>query len=189
MQNPMLPKFNSFICDKAVENGVSSRKVFLVAGRFFDLAPDRWEMLSCEWYHRNGIYELDGDKYLTETMVRYRSVDAMVNEKNFELAEPARLLYNEWVEKRGVILDNDTSKPPIVITPPPPAPPPVVVEPEEPKLEEPKPEKPKKKSMFTFKNIAMIVIGIGIPVSALFPPPYNLIAATVFKILQSVVGG
>jgi hypothetical protein len=109
-------------------------RMFLVAGRVYDLAPDKWEWLACAWYERHGLLELPGDRYIgklpnsEQEAVRYASVDALLLNPPKELVGIGRHIYDGWLAKKAQ-LDKIRNADPIVILPPPP--------------EAPKPTKPK----------------------------------------------
>jgi len=165
-----------------------SSRAFLVAGRFYDLAPDRWDKLACLWYARHNFCELPGDRYLTDTMVRFKSVDALVAEVDPQMTPTAQHLYDQWmgIKKR---LEESRKDKPIPIEPPKPVPPPLPKpepKPPEPKPEpKPEPEAPKKKP-----NIKLIVAILGAVAFGLkFTPVPALVLAgldIVIKILNSL---
>jgi hypothetical protein len=164
-----------------------SSRAFLVAGRFYDLAPDRWDKLACLWYARHNFFELPGDRYLTDTMVRFKSVDALVAEVDPQMTPTAQHLYDQWmgIKKR---LEESRKDKPIPIEPPKPTPTPLPIPDPipEPKPEpKPEPEQPKKKP-----NIKLIVAILGaIAFGLQFTPVPALVLAgldIVIKILNSL---
>lgn len=122
--------------------GLYSSRAFLVAGRIYDLAPDRWEQLACIWMARHGFFELKDDRYLTETSIRFKSVDALVAEANPEMTPTAQHLYDQWLGIKAK-LAKQRSTDPIIIKPPAPTPTPLPIPDPIPETQEPKPE-PKK---------------------------------------------
>ena len=165
-----------------------SSRAFLVAGRFYDLAPDRWDKLACLWYARHNFFELPGDRYLTDTMVRFKSVDALVAEVDPPMTPTAQHLYDQWlgIKKR---LEESRKDKPIPIEPPKPTPTPLPIPDPipEPKKPEPvpEPEAPKKKP-----NLKLIVAILGAVAFGLkFTPVPALVLAgldIVIKILNSL---
>jgi hypothetical protein len=103
-------------------------RMFLVAGRVFDLAPDNFAWLACAWYERHGLLELPGDRYIgklpgsEQEAVRYNSVDELVLNPPKELVGIGRHIYDGWLAKKAQ-LDKIRNADPIVILPPPPEPP------------------------------------------------------------------
>ena len=183
------------------------RNVFLVAGRFFDLAPDRWELLTCIWYGRNGLTELKDDRYVTETEVRYKSVDALVAETDPKPNDIGAHLYSGWTAKKAA-LAKKRKTPPVVVLPPTPTPPEPKPEPKpddvsrpHPRMPdpipqpepEPKPTDPnapaKPKAKIPWKTIATILGAISFGLS-FFPVPGIVkdIIGWVVKILNSLPG-
>jgi len=166
-----------------------SSRAFLVAGRFYDLAPDRWDKLACLWYARHNFFELPGDRYLTDTAVRFKSVDALVAEKDPEMTATAKHLYDQWlgIKER---LAKQRSDDPIIIKPPTPTPTPTplpIPDPiPEPKPDpKPEPEQPKKKP-----NLKLIVAILGAVAFGLKFTPVPALALAgldiVIKILNSL---
>lgn len=51
------------------------------------------------------------------------------------------------------------------------------------------PQNPKEKSPVPWKKILAVAFGILITASAFLPPPYNFLAAGLFKLLQAAAGG
>jgi hypothetical protein len=117
------------------------RNVFLVAGRFFDLAPDRWEFLTCCWYGRNGLSELKDDRYLTETSIRFKSVDALVAETDPKLNDIGAHLYKGWMAKKALLAERRKT-PPVIVLPPDPIPPEPKPQPKPEPKPSPEPSKP-----------------------------------------------
>lgn len=156
---------------------------FLVAGRCFDVAPDRWEGMACEWYARHGFQELKDDRYLTETAVRFKSVDALAAEKPMQVSNLGSHLYDSWMARKAELAKNRKEP----IEPPNPLPP---TKPEEPKDEpkpQPKPEEPKPKSKIPWKTIATVLSAISFALT-FFPVPgiVKEIITWIVKILQSL---
>ena len=160
-----------------------SSRAFLVAGRFWDLDKERWEMLSCLWMARNGFFELKDDRYVTETAVRYKSVDALVAEVDPEMTPTAQHLYNQWMGIKKKLEESRKDKP-IPIDPPTPTPTPLPIP--DP-IPEPKPEEPKPKSKIPWKTIAAVLSAISFALT-FFPVPgiVKEIITWIVKILQSI---
>lgn len=158
---------------------------FLVAGRCFDAAPDRWEGMACEWYARHGFQELKDDRYATETAVRYKSVDALAAEKPMQVSALGSHLYDSWMARKAELAKNRKEP----IEPPKPLPP---TKPEEPKDEpkpQPKPEEPKPKSKIPWKTITAVLSAISFALTFLpVPGIVKEIIGHIVKILQSIPG-
>jgi hypothetical protein len=164
------------------------RNTFLVAGRIYDLAPDRWEKLTCIWYGRHGMVELADDRYIEENRLRYKTVDALVAEVDPSMSPVAKFIYDEWVEKKAAIAKRRAEKP-VVILPPPPKPP--SEPPKTPTRPIPKPEptpvKPKPKKGFPLKTIVVLLGAVGFALKFLPVPPVVLLAIEwITKILQAI---
>jgi hypothetical protein len=160
-----------------------SSRAFLVAGRFYDLAPDRWEKLACIWYARNGFFELKNDRYLTDIMLRFKSVDALVAEEYPEMTPTSQQLYDQWIGIKAK-LAKQRSDDPIKISQPKPTPTPLPI-PDKIPEPEPKETKPKKKL-----NIKLLVAILGAVAFCLkfTPVPAVVLGGIdiVIRVLQSI---
>lgn len=124
---------------------------FYAAGRFwdamtFDKAPIDPCRLACEFYARNGFSFTPSDVYRQGNRLRYKCIDALVEENPEKLSDVGQMLYDGWLGYKKK-LEADRAKEPELpkIEPPPPTPPPVVVEEPKPKLPEVRlPQEPKK---------------------------------------------
>jgi hypothetical protein len=153
-----------------------SSRAFLVAGRFYDLAPDRWAALSCLWYARHNFFELPDDRFFTDTAVRFKSVDALVAEKDPEMSGTAKHLYDQWlgIKKR---LEESRKDKPIPIEPPKPTPTPVPI-PDPIPEPNPVPQPPAKKNppaaLVKF-GVYFGILGTAITAASLFFPQLKLL--------------
>jgi hypothetical protein len=165
-----------------------SSRAFLVAGRFYDLAPDRWDKLACLWYARHNFFELKDDRYMTETMVRFKSVDALVAEVDPKMTPTAQHLYDQWmgIKKR---LEESRKDKPIPIEPPKPTPTPLPIpdpipEPKpEPKQE---PEAPKKAKLWKLIAVVLGAIAFAIKFVPVVPAIVPVIIEWIVKILEAI---
>jgi hypothetical protein len=169
-------------------------RMFLVAGRVFDLAPDNWEKLSCMWYQQHGLLELPNDRYIGklpngQEAVRYHSVDELALNPPKELAGIGQHIYDGWMAKK-VQLAKIRNADPIVILPP-----------QEPPMWEPKPQpkpvelppkqelpkEPQKPIKIQWKLIATILAAVGFALK-FTPVPAAVILAIdwLVKILQAI---
>jgi hypothetical protein len=164
-----------------------SSRAFLVAGRFYDLAPDRWAALSCLWYARHNFFELPGDRYLTETAVRFKSVDALVAEKDPEMTTTAQHLYDQWLGIKAR-LAKQRSDDPIKIDPPKPVPIPLPIpEPKpEPKPQEPPVKKNPPAALVKF-SVWFGIAGMVITAASLFFPQLKMLAPFV-ALIKALLG-
>lgn len=166
---------------------------FYAAGRFwdamtFDKAPINPYRLACEFYARNGFSFAPDDFYRQGNRMRYKCIDALVEENPEKLSDVGQHLYDGWLGAKKALEAQRAKEPQLPkIEPPTPTPPPVVVEePKElPKVQVPD---PLKKPFPTTKVIAT-VLAILVGASAFLPPPWNFVAAGVFKLLQAAMGG
>jgi hypothetical protein len=170
---------------------------FYVVARFwdamhFDKAPIDPYRLACEYYARHGFNVEAKDPYIEGNRVRHKSVDDLVKENPEKLSEVGQMLFDSWLGFKKN-LDATRAKEPELpkIEPPPPTPPK-----ELPKVEEPKklpkielPQEPKTPSTFPWKRVLSVAFGILVTASAFAPPPWNFLAAGLFKILQAAMGG
>jgi hypothetical protein len=163
---------------------------FYASGRFwdamtFDKATIDPYRLACEFYARHGFSFSPSDFYRQGNRMRYKCIDALVEENPSQLSDVGQMLYDGWVGYKKK-LDADRAKEPELpkIEPAPPMPP--KEEPKElPKVQTPKPPK----NPFPTKRVIAAVIGILVTASAFLPPPWNLLAAGAFKLLQAAMGG
>jgi hypothetical protein len=153
-----------------------SSRAFLVAGRFYDIAPDRWEKLTCLWYARHNFFELPGDRYLTETAVRFKSVDALAAEKDPEMTPTAQHLYDQWmgIKKR---LEESRADKPVPIEPPKPTPTPLPIPDPipEPKPEDKPPSKKNPPAALVKFGVYFGILGTAITAASLFFPQLKLL--------------
>jgi hypothetical protein len=166
-----------------------SSHAFLVAARFYDLAPNRWDKLSCIWYARNGFFELKDDRYLTDTMVRFKSVDALVAEKDPEMTATAKHLYDQWLGIKAR-LAKQRSDDPIKIDPPKPVPTPLPIPDPipEPKKPEPVPEAKKNPPAALVKfSVWFGIAGMAITAASLFFPQLKMLAPFV-ALIKALLG-
>jgi hypothetical protein len=138
--NTDLADFNTY----AREYGA---RMFLVAGRVYDLAPDNFAWLASAWYERHGLLELPNDRYIGklpngQEAVRYASVDALLLNPPKELVGIGRHIYDGWLAKKAQLAKIRNADPVVIL---PPKNPPM---PEKPKPVElpPKSEEPVKKN-------------------------------------------
>jgi hypothetical protein len=157
-----------------------SSRAFLVAGRFYDLAPDRWEKLSCLWYARHNFFELKDDRYLTETMVRFKSVDTLVAEVDPPMTPTAQHLYDQWMGIKRRLEESRKDKP-IPIEPPKPTPTPLPIPDPipEPKPEPKPPEKKNPPAWLVKFSVWFGIIGMAVTAASLFFPQLKMLAPIV----------
>jgi hypothetical protein len=165
-----------------------SSRAFLVAGRFYDLAPDRWDKLACLWYARHNFFELPGDRYLTDTMVRFKSVDALVAEIDPQMTPTAQHLYDQWmgIKKR---LEESRKDKPIPIEPPKPTPTPLPIPAPIPEPKpDPKPEQPKNPSPGLVRfGVWFGIISSVVGVVAWFVPALKPWVAAIVPIIRAIL--
>ena len=160
---------------------------FLVAGRCFDLAPDRWEALACEWYARHGFSEIKGDAYISGMGYRFKSVDALVSESPLTMSPLGQHLLDSWQVRKKELEKNriDPAKP----VPPPPNTPPIEPEPpsEPSKQQSGDVQQPKRKVPWKLFAAVLAAIAFGLKFT---PVPGLVILAIDYlvKILNSVPG-
>lgn len=164
-----------------------SVKLFMVAGRFFDIDPKSYERLSCVWYSRHGWRELKDDRYIGklangQDAIRYHSVDAIALE-NPELDETAQIIYDGWMARKKQ-LASMRGAPDIKIEPPKATPielPPL--EPEPP-VKTPRPEWRVKLGVYLALGTPVILL-----LSNLLGPPWNVLAKFVWELVKTINGG
>ena len=138
-----LSDFNTYIREFGV-------RTFLVAGRIFDLAPDKWEFLACAWYEKNGLLELPNDRYIGKhqkedrDIVRYHSVDSLLRNPPTELVGMGLHIYEGWVAKKAENEKNRKADPVVIISKPNPEPPPIPKPDRDDSAYDPHPNMPKK---------------------------------------------
>lgn len=166
-------------------------RAFLVAGRIYDLCPDDWSRRACIWYARNNFFELPGDRYLTDTAVRFKSVDALVAEVDPKMTPTAQHLYDQWLGIKKKLEESRKDKP-VPIEPPKPTPTPLPIPDPipEPKPEPtPEPEQPKKNpppSLVKF-GVWFGILASGLSVAAFFYPPLKPIVTFVVPIIKALL--
>ena len=169
-------------------------RMFLVAGRVYDLAPDNFAWLACAWYERHGLLELPGDRYIgklpgsEQETVRYHSVDELVLNPPKELVGFGQHIYDGWLAKKAQ-LDKIRNADPIVILPPknppmPEKPKPVELPPQEPAPKKQRPEWQIKTGVWLTVLTPIAALG-----TMLFPPPWNIIGKAIFEALKLLIGG
>lgn len=183
---------NSDISDFNMHMSQYSARLFMVSGRFFDLAPTEWEKLACSWYGKHGWRELKDDRYIGklpngQDVIRYHSVDAIVLE-NPELDPTAQMIYDRWVARRAQLAAQRNS-PDVVILPPPPEPP--KAKPVELPPPEPKPEPKKARPEWIVKASVWLTVFTPVSLVILYfvPPPWNMVAKAVFEAIKLLIGG
>lgn len=160
---------------------------FLVAGRCFDLAPDRWEALACEWYARNGFSEIKGDAYISGMGYRFKSVDTLVAESPLAMSPLGQHLLDSW-QARKKELEKNRIEPPKPVPPPPKTPP---IEPEAPsepsKQQNGDVQQPKRKVPWKLFAAVLAAVAFGLKFT---PVPGLVILAIdyIVKILNSIPG-
>lgn len=157
---------------------------FLVAGRCFDVAPARWEVLACEWYARHGFQELKGDRYVDGNMVKYHSVDILAAEEPLNVSTLGSHLYDSWQARKAELAKNRKEP----IEPPKPLPPTKPDPIPEPKPQ-PKPEEPKKNpspGLVKF-GVWFGILASGLGVASFFYPPLKPIVAFVVPLVKALL--
>ncbi len=149
-----------------------------IASRFWDCDHNcDWSLLACVWHVKNDF----GRKI--DPVFSVGEIYAASKKEGWIPGDLARVVHACWL---GYVAEKQRAQTdPIVILPPPPEPPKV----EEPKKlpEVPTPKPPK--TPFPTKRVIATVIGILVTASAFLPPPWNFVAAGVFKLLQAAMGG
>jgi len=167
-------RYNFFIANNYWRNAPN------VASRFWDADPKcDFALLASVWHSRNDF----GRKL--DPVFSVQNILEASRKPNFEVGEIARVIHATYL---GYLADRERQKsdPIIVIKPPPPMPP---VDPK-PSLPEVKiPQEPKPPSTFPWKRVLSVAFGILVTASAFAPPPWNFLAAGLFKILQAAMGG
>jgi len=120
-------------------------RVFLVAGRCFDLDPDNWEFMACAWYEKHSnMLEIPNDKYIgklpgnKQEALRYHSVDELFQNPPKELVGVGKFIYEAWMARKKELAKMRNADP---ILPPPPVPPTPQPTPEDPASSRGKPAK------------------------------------------------
>ena len=167
--------FNRWFCSEY------HKKATLIACRFTDLdhACD-YALLSCQWHLKNA-YGLKPDPIFS-----VEEIFSASKKPDFQIDPAARVMHACWL---GYVRwkKDDSLPPPVVILPPNPEPPVVADPPKLPTIE--LPQEPKAKSAFPWKRTLAVAFGVLVTASAFLPPPWNLLAAGAFKLLQAAMGG
>jgi hypothetical protein len=170
-------------------------RMFLVAGRVFDLAPDKWEWLACAWYEKNGLLELPNDRYIgklpgsEQETVRYASVDALLLNPPKELVGIGQHIYDGWLAKKAQLAKIRNADPIIILPPPPEAPKPTKPKPVELPPQEPAPKKQRPEWQIKTGVWLTILTPIAALGTMLLPPPWDIVGKALYEALKLLIGG